>query len=245
MRNHPPFKQIAVYSRQGDGVVLICRYSLDPVTGAAKLQVGDERYRREAEHLKDWVGLHRLKRHVEESEGELFLEAVWEELNHGTYHMVVDESDGNEEPPRIRHERLPTFVEDTTPTRENVIKAFKEAFDVVPAKKVGSVHDVYGFAYTDKIPEFERADRLYDKWKAAEEKRLGSVGMSKAQMEFMFNDMTIFWDAGKNGSADYLDELANDWLMQAEYSARESGFTELADRMKQKIDEINQHLNHN
>ncbi len=58
-------------------------------------------------------------------------------------------------------------------------------------------------------------------------------------MKFRFSDLTVFWDAGHDGDIYYLDELANDWIMQDEDNAREKGYIDLADRMKQKMDEIN------
>lgn len=130
-----------------------------------------------------------------------------------------------------------------SPSREDVILALKKALVVVPAKEVGSPSNIYGYAYTDNVPEFKEADQMYDAWIANEEATSSAASNKETDYLRRLSAQTIFWDAGFNGSSTYLDELANDWLMQDERNARDEGLSELADKIKAKINEINNYLN--
>ena len=83
---------------------------------------------------------------------------------------------------------------------------------------------------------------MYDAWKESIAMGLDWAGSSQEPIEFRFSDQTIFWDAGFNADRHYLDELANDWLVNDEDAAREQGYSDLADRIKQKMEEINKRV---
>jgi hypothetical protein len=88
--------------------------------------------------------------------------------------------------------------------------------------------------------ELKEAERLFDGWyKEAREKAKAQSPEATLEVNFL---ATIFYiEAGFTGK-DYLDEVANDWLMQDEQTAQENGYLDLYERIKQKREEINRML---
>lgn len=138
------------------------------------------------------------------------------------------------------HNSTNPFARRESPSRDQVIAALKRAFAIVPPEEMEGP-DLYEYAYTHKIKEFEEADRLYDAWSDAEEAKVDATGTKEARAEFGFSDITIYWDAGFD-AVNYLDELANEWLINELSTADELHMRGLSDRIKATIDEINERI---
>ena len=98
-----------------------------------------------------------------------------------------------------------------------------------------------GIAHQDELyemvdPEVVEANRLVDLWTTQEQAAMKEVN-PEAQLEFSFSRSTIFVDAGFT-DPDYLDEVANDWLVQDLDAAEGYGLTDLVARIEAKIAEI-------
>lgn len=133
--------------------------------------------------------------------------------------------------------------QEAAPSREEVVAAIKEALKVIPSEEVKNQFAFEDYAYDEKIPEFKNAYDLYNEWKKAMDETIDFSDVSEASLEYRLSDHTIFLDAGLDTDQIELDEIANDWLMQDEDTARRQGFTDLADRIQSKINEINKRLN--
>ncbi len=141
---------------------------------------------------------------------------------------------------------------ETTPdivVRQDVVDAFEAAFKVVSPKDIKDPISLEGHLGMetdfDNIPEIQKAIRLSNEWQKNQEEWLYSgsrlvTEQNKAQFEF--DKYTIYWDAGFNEGVDYLDVLANDWLDQDEYTARQNGWDEFADWIQEVRKAINNRI---
>ena len=121
------------------------------------------------------------------------------------------------------------------PSREDVINAWKP----ISAQGFGDPAEI-GELITGKpkTQEMLDAEQIYDAWYKSEEAKPKSP---EETLKFQFDTTMLYVEAGFTG-ADYLDEVANDWLVNDADSAEEQGFTELATQINAKIDEINSKL---
>ena len=91
-------------------------------------------------------------------------------------------------------------------------------------------------------PEVIEANHILDAWNAQLQKDAQEAGTPEADLEYALNRSTIMVDAGFS-DPEYLDEVANDWLGGNNLpEAEEKGFTELAAKIRAKIDEINKQV---
>lgn len=117
-------------------------------------------------------------------------------------------------------------------SRDQVIAAFKPFVD-------------QGIAHPDELPldnpSVIQANAILDAWSdkfaASAEANPAPDSLGK----YTFSRNTIFVDAGFS-DADYLSEVANDWLSDDLQDAEQSGFADLAARIQAKRDEINSRL---
>jgi hypothetical protein len=86
--------------------------------------------------------------------------------------------------------------------------------------------------------EMLAAERLYNAWYEEEKAKPRTP---EEALRFSFDTSLLYVDAGFIGR-DYLDEVANDWLTQDAQAAEDQGFTELANQINAKINEINKQL---
>lgn len=124
------------------------------------------------------------------------------------------------------------------PSREDVINAWKPISSQGFGDPAEISDHITGEPKTEKILQ---AEKLYDTWYKSEEARQRTP---EEALKFQFDTTMLYVEAGFAG-ADYLDEVANDWLVQDAQAAEEQGFTELAAQINAKIDEINQTLGNN
>lgn len=68
-----------------------------------------------------------------------------------------------------------------------------------------------------------------------------TVNTYEDTIQSSFLKTTVYYDAGFRDPI-YLDDVANDWLMQDMWQAEEAGFAELADTIKGKIFDINKDI---
>ncbi len=92
-------------------------------------------------------------------------------------------------------------------------------------------------------PEVVAANKLHDAWVEQEENKAKAAGSSAARLLKNLDLTTIFVDAGFN-DREYMEDVANDWLSQDLWDAREAGFAQVAAKIQAKIDEINAKLDH-
>lgn len=90
-------------------------------------------------------------------------------------------------------------------------------------------------------PDVKEAHERMFAYVRQEDARAKTINTPEAIYESKFDQATLETDAGFV-DADYLDEVANEWLTQDEEDARDNGLADLADRIAAKIDEINQLL---
>jgi hypothetical protein len=74
-----------------------------------------------------------------------------------------------------------------------------------------------------------------------EDEKAKQAKTPEAIYENRFDQATLEVDAGFT-DPEYLDEVANDWLVQDEQDARDIGLIDLGDKIQLKIDEINAQL---
>lgn len=117
-------------------------------------------------------------------------------------------------------------------TREQVIDAFK----IFPERGITSPDDLPPND-SDVIAANDLL-QVWDNQQKAEVRRLGTLG---ADLEYTLNRSTIYVDAGFSDQ-NYLDEVANDWLVQDLQAAEDAGLTGIGERIKAKIDEIESKL---
>lgn len=117
-------------------------------------------------------------------------------------------------------------------SREQVI----EAFSKFPQRGINNPDDL-----SESDPEVIEANNLLDAWTKQAQSEAQRKATPEANLEFTFDRSTIFVDAGFS-DPDYLDEVANDWLAQDLQEAEDAGLTEIASKIKVKIDQIEAHL---
>lgn len=109
--------------------------------------------------------------------------------------------------------------------REEVIKALQKFVE-------------RGITHPDDLPpndpEVLAANILLDAWTEQQEAIAQRKGTPEADLEYSFDRSTIFVDAGFS-DPNYLDEVANDWLVQDLQDAEEAGLTEIAKKIQAKI----------
>ena len=112
--------------------------------------------------------------------------------------------------------------------REQVIEAFRE-------------FSSGGIAHPDDLdmsdPQVAEAYKILDTWTAQEQNLAKKKGSAEAELEFDLSRSTIFVDAGFSDK-DYLDEVANDWLVQYLDIAETAGLAQIAKKIQTKMDEI-------
>ncbi len=113
-------------------------------------------------------------------------------------------------------------------TREQVIDTFRK----FPEKGITHPDDL---SLDD--PDVISANGLLHDWANQQEVKARELNTPKANLEYQLNRSTIYVDAGFS-DPDYLDEVANDWLAQDLQEAEDVGLTEMVDRIKAKIEEI-------
>lgn len=118
-------------------------------------------------------------------------------------------------------------------TRDRVIEAFREFVD-------------QGFVNPDDLPsddqEVINANELLQVWANQRKAEAERAGTLEAYFEFNLERSTLFVEAGFHDPY-YLDEVANDWLVQDLEEARNKGLTEIAAKIQEKIAEINVKIN--
>lgn len=128
-----------------------------------------------------------------------------------------------------------TELRDSEPqyTRDQVVDVFKK----FPAM---------GITNPDDLPQTDQdvisAYAFLRVWANQRETQILKTGTPEAFLECYFERSTLFVDAGFS-DPDYLDEVANDLLVQDLQEAEEYGLTKLALRIQAKIDEINSKIN--
>lgn len=126
------------------------------------------------------------------------------------------------------------------PSRDDVINAWKP----ISAQGFGDPAEVEELiSGKPKSPEIIEAENLYNAWFTSG-KEEASSRTPEEELKFQFDTTMLYVDAGFTGS-DYLDEVANDWLVQDAQVAEDQGFTELAAQINAKIDAINNQLDNN
>ena len=113
-------------------------------------------------------------------------------------------------------------------SREQVIESFKR----FPQRGIQSPDDL-----SEADPEVVEANNILDVWTKQAQDEAKRKATPEANLEFTFDRSTIFVDAGFS-DPDYLDEVANDWLAQDLQEAEDAGLTEIASKIKSKIDQI-------
>lgn len=117
-------------------------------------------------------------------------------------------------------------------SREQVVAAYKKFVDA-------------GFSSPDDLPledpKVIAANDAYYSWSAVARKRAEQNPAPEAMANFELSLNTIYVDAGF-GDPDYLDEVANEWLVQDLQAAQAEGLTGVADRIQKRMDEINARL---
>lgn len=79
-------KRLSVLRNTLDGPVRVAEVAVDPTTGYACVELLDTPHRKEvARSLGEVVGSDRLRRPVAKSEGELYLQAVADNMRRATY----------------------------------------------------------------------------------------------------------------------------------------------------------------
>jgi hypothetical protein len=106
-------------------------------------------------------------------------------------------------------------------TRDQVVEAFKK----FPRQGITNPDEL-----PSDDPDVVAANQLLDDWSKQNE----------TKPEYSFERSTIHFDSGFT-DPDYLDELANDWLIQDAENA-EIENPELAKKIQAKIEEINKFL---
>ena len=119
-----------------------------------------------------------------------------------------------------------------TPSRDQVIDAFKPFVE----RGIISPDDL-----SPNDPEVVEANKLLKAWsdhaRVVADKSPDPATLS----EYELSRSTFYTDAGFS-DPDYLDEVANDWLIQDLDRAEASGLDELAAKIQAKIDELNARL---
>ena len=113
-------------------------------------------------------------------------------------------------------------------TREEVIEVLKQ----FPEAGIKNPDDL---DLVDK--RVQRVNEAVDNWYSW----IDSRESVEADLEVSLSRSTLYVDAGFDDPA-YLDEVANDWLLQDELRALQNGLTQLAAKIHSKRDEINQKL---
>lgn len=85
-------------------------------------------------------------------------------------------------------------------------------------------------------PQVEAVEAIVELWERQLQERL-DMSTEEGDLEFALSRTTIYVDAGFDDPI-YLEEVAYDWLAQDLYRAEEAGLTELAGRIRAKIEEI-------
>lgn len=118
--------------------------------------------------------------------------------------------------------------EKPSPTRQQAVDAFKKFVE----RGVASPDDL-----DVNDPEVIEANKVLDAWSVVAEQRAKQSPSPSAMQEFNLSRSTVHTDAGFK-DPDYLDEVANDWLVQDLQAAQDAGFSELAQKIQSKRDEL-------
>jgi hypothetical protein len=117
-------------------------------------------------------------------------------------------------------------------SREQVLGAFRKFIEA-------------GYTHPDNLPlddpEVAEANRNLDAWGDRAEHQAQQNPAPDAMAEYGLSRTTALVDAGFS-DPDYLDEVANDLLVESLAEAEEAGLTEAAAHIQAKIDEINARL---
>jgi len=127
------------------------------------------------------------------------------------------------------HESTP---ENQIPTREQVVEGFKKFV----AQGVTNPDDL---PLTD--PEVIKANNTFYTWVNHEQARATENPDPAAYLEFSLSSSTVYTDAGFS-DPDYIDVVANDWLIQDLDRAEADGLTGVAAKIQAKIDELDEKL---
>jgi hypothetical protein len=110
---------------------------------------------------------------------------------------------------------------------------------------VDSVRQFSGYGSPDSLdmsnPEIAEAEAAFIAWVGQELAEAKDIGSLEAQLSTNLSISTIYADAGY-ANPDYLDALANDWLVQDEQDAIDAGLIEVAEMIRLKREEINAKL---
>lgn len=112
---------------------------------------------------------------------------------------------------------------------------------------VQSLHEIAqrGVLHPDELdpsdPDVARAHELLFLYTQQENDRVKRLGTMAALCLSIFEETTLEVDAGFT-HPQYVEEVANDWLVQDEETALSYGLFELADKIRRKRDELNKHL---
>jgi hypothetical protein len=85
--------------------------------------------------------------------------------------------------------------------------------------------------------DVEQVDHLLDEWTDKYQDYATAIGTFEVNLEFSLSRLTVYTDAGFD-DPEYLDEIANDWLMQDLDNAEALGLVDLANKIRAKIAEI-------
>lgn len=113
-------------------------------------------------------------------------------------------------------------------TRERVVDAFKK----FPERGIVNPDDL---PLDD--PEVISANALLNVWDNQQKAEVKRISTPEAEHEYNLSIATIYVDAGFS-DADYLEEVANDWLQQDLQAAEDAGLGEIAAKIQAKIDGI-------
>lgn len=133
--------------------------------------------------------------------------------------------------PTTRNPEMPSVPEHSQ--RDQVISAFRKFVD-------------QGIKSPDDLdldnPEVIEANRILDNWNANRVEEAESSGTQEARLEYSLDRSTVLIDAGFSDE-DYLDEVANDWLLQNDLpEAEAAGLSEIAAKIRARADEINKQI---
>lgn len=112
--------------------------------------------------------------------------------------------------------------------REQVVDAFRK----FPKR---------GITNPDRLPSDDQdvisANALLQVWDYQQSVNARRLGTLEAEFEHALSVYTIYTDAGFS-DPNYLNEVANQWLVQDLQEAEDAGLTEVAAKIQAKIDEI-------
>ena len=114
-------------------------------------------------------------------------------------------------------------------TRDEVVEILKE---------FSSLCDGHPDNLDSNDPRIAQSESAVLAWIEQEQVIANKTGTLEAELSMNLTVSTIYIDAGYHNQ-DYLDEIANDWLVQDEETAIGAGLTKLAETIREKREKIN------